>query len=629
MKLILNFIALLGSLKVFFSSTVKNSEAIFLKNYLLEIIKWLGLTNNGSLIFIEGKNVVYSSKTNSGIETIKISEINKNIKIYPNEKIAYVALTYENLLSQLVLQQYFYKFLLKFSIIFGNKKTNSYLRKSIFCSEKIIKKISKLNSKFNESEELSFDKWFLGNIQYTFNKNSVINNLSFKNLFILKSSLGLNSNTQNNFLSKKVNNKINNREEELDPSKNNPKKVFIFYLDNISYYLADNKYFEKDQYPLFAELLEKYKMRNLKFSSTSDWTFPAAISLFSGKKYSDHMIYHRNHRPYYLINDLISNFAEKDNGGIVELKKIYNSFFISGTNWRMHQHHGLSNIFNHLISNPKFSDIYDVISQSYKQIDIAKNDYSLHWINFMDSHHPVKDSVLPTGALKYLNLESIVYGLQYETGPKFDHNLKNKELPKKIYYSQIDSVAKSIDSILSYSYLNTEPKDHLIVFLSDHGSSFCPSAGEYSSTLEKHTPFLSISDNLISEGLFRRIKDKRFSHFGFFKLLVNILNQNLDQISNECLSNFSQIIFPNKPYEFIYFDDKKSVMYKFKSYENMPKDLINHKNKKKKLFYNNSLRKGVWKLIHEKGEFSILENEIPEFVLENFHKVLPFNNQNL
>ena len=78
--------------------------------------------------------------------------------------------------------------------------------------------------------------------------------------------------------------------------------------------------------------------------------------------------------------------------------------------------------------------------------------------------------------MKYLNINSIRDGLQYETGPKFNDNISNKDLPKKIYYSQIESVAKAIDNILNYSYQSWgySSDDHLILFLSDHGSSFCP-----------------------------------------------------------------------------------------------------------------------------------------------------------
>ena len=44
------------------------------------------------------------------------------------------------------------------------------------------------------------------------------------------------------------------------------------------------------------------------------------------------MVFHRAHRPYYSINNLIRNFADNKNEDIYELKKLYQSRFICGTN---------------------------------------------------------------------------------------------------------------------------------------------------------------------------------------------------------------------------------------------------------------------------------------------------------
>ena len=73
MNLILNLLGFLGAKEVFFSATVKNYELVFLKSYFLAIIKAFGVASNSSLISIEGKEITYSIKNNSGIETIKIN----------------------------------------------------------------------------------------------------------------------------------------------------------------------------------------------------------------------------------------------------------------------------------------------------------------------------------------------------------------------------------------------------------------------------------------------------------------------------------------------------------------------------------------------------------------------------
>lgn len=630
----LNLVGFLGAIEVFFSATVKNYELIFFKSYFIAIIKALGIASNSALISIEGKKLIYSVKNNSGIETIKINEINTNIEVNPYEKISYVAISPNKLMNQLLLQKCLYKYLYLISKLFKYTSSTSYLKETISTCYKNINMVKKLNlenKKLSNSNKNTnnFDSWFLENIQYISNDKSELKHISFERLFLLKCSFGYsNEKTKNkiNFLKNESSN-LNKGDlfNKLLIPKGKPKKVFIFYIDNISYYLAENKYQDKEKFPIFSNLIRNHNLKNFKFSSTTDWTFPAAISLFSALKYSDHLTYHRNHKPYYSINNFIRNYAELASGEIRELQKIYKSMFLCGTNWRIHHHHGLSNIFNHLISNPKFTDVYDVISQAYKQIDIANGDKSLHWINFMDAHHPVKDSLLPHGALNYLNLDNIKRGLQYETGPKFDENLRNKELPTNIYHSQINSVSKAINEILTYSYKLSEPKDHLIIFLSDHGSSFCPKEDDYSKILEKHTPLLSISSEFLSPLMIERINNVRFSHFGFFKLIKYLINQDSDELPSECFSNYSQIIFPGKPYEYFYFDDENNCIYSFKSYNKIPLELIDSKHKKTNLISKDFLCIGRWTILHKNKIENIKKENLPFKVICNFNDVMPFS----
>tara|TARA_Y100000739_G_scaffold229782_1_gene246170 strand:+ start:673 stop:2553 length:1881 start_codon:yes stop_codon:yes gene_type:complete len=626
MLILINIIGLLGAIKVSYSSTSRNSEPIFLKGYLFKLLKYFGVTSNDTLIFVEGENIVFSAKNNSGIETVNLDEINTKIKVNKYEKFAYIAITFSNLLKQLVLQKYFYCYLYIISILSGNLSTKYYLKRSISLCNSQIKKIRNLYlAEHKLNNKLKFDSWFLQNIQYSFNNSSVEKELAFKNLFILKASLGINKNYS--FKGNTCKEVLNSNFDDISkPIKDKvPKKVLIFYIDNISFFLANNKYSEEKKYPYFANLLKNHKLKNFKFSSTTDWTFPAAISLFSGKKYTDHMVFHRAHRPYYSINNLIRNFADNQNEDIYELKKLYQARFVCGTNWRMHQHHGLANVFNHLMTNPKFTDVYDVVSQAYKQIDIAQGQNSLHWFNFMDSHHPVKDSVLPFGALKYLNINSIRHGLQYETGPKFNDNISNKELPKEIYYSQIESVAQAIDNILNYSYQSCSSDEHLILFLSDHGSSFCPRKDFYSNILEKHSPLLSISSNYLSSEFIEYAYKSRFSHFGFFKLVRNIIKLNLKNIPKDCFSNYSQIIFPGKPYEFFYFDDDNKLIYQFVSLYSLPKKIVNFSNKNIRNKYKDIFYIGRWYLIKLDKKDNIEFQRIPEYIQKLFNSVLPFS----
>ena len=51
----------------------------------------------------------------------------------------------------------------------------------------------------------------------------------------------------------------------------------------------------------------------------------------------------------------------------------------------MLQHHGLHSFFTNCMSNPKMADIYSVASQVFKQLDIAGDESSFHWIDIMDT----------------------------------------------------------------------------------------------------------------------------------------------------------------------------------------------------------------------------------------------------
>ena len=62
MPILINIIGLLGAINVSYSSTSKNSEPIFLKGYLLKLLKYFGITSNNTLIFVEGENIVFSAK---------------------------------------------------------------------------------------------------------------------------------------------------------------------------------------------------------------------------------------------------------------------------------------------------------------------------------------------------------------------------------------------------------------------------------------------------------------------------------------------------------------------------------------------------------------------------------------
>ena len=69
----------------------------------------------------------------------------------------------------------------------------------------------------------------------------------------------------------------------------------------------------------------------------------------------------------------------------------------------------------------------------------------------------------------------------------------------------------------------------MILFLSDHGSSFFVKKDFYSNILEKHSPLIHIFNYLSSEFIDLHMS-RDFSHFGFFKLVKNIIKLNFKNI---------------------------------------------------------------------------------------------------
>ena len=90
--------------------------------------------------------------------------------------------------------------------------------------------------------------------------------------------------------------------------------------------------------------------------------------MFSSLPYWSHCLYHPRQQNYFQINSLIQQ-SYNNNIAFETFIKKFSARFACGNNWRMHSHHGLTNLFNHILHNPHATDIYDVIGQAYKQIE--------------------------------------------------------------------------------------------------------------------------------------------------------------------------------------------------------------------------------------------------------------------
>ncbi|MDB4616857.1 hypothetical protein OAE23_02005 [Synechococcus sp. AH-551-E11] len=570
-------------------------------------------------ITADGKNLLYTVKNNSGFETIRISDISLNVKILPKEKFCYVVIPESYALRQIQFQKFYFQSLYFLSSTFSprNSDIRSYINSSL---NTLSKAISFGRSSIKESK-YTFSPSLQESIQYSENILDKEISLSYKNCIILKSHLGFLNDLST------VNDKILNQTQkkaDILGMRMQPKKIFIFYIDNISFGTGLSSLGDLGNNSL-QYLSCKYKLSFSKFVSTSNWTFPAALSMFSMSAYWKHKIYHPCNKPYYSVNALIGKSIQKSQA-LQDLLVNYKASFVCGSNWRMNMHHGLNSIFSHGMNNPGYTDIYDVFSQSVKQIDVAKGVKSLHWINVMDAHHPVKGSVLPIGSFDCLPIDKVKLGLDYETGPKSE--ISNTDIPSLIYKSQISSSIKAIDSILEYSLKSTPLRDHLIVFVSDHGSNFPTGTSTYSKIYEKHTPIFAASSSYLWNclgGEDVKFSDHRFAHHSLFDFIAFISGVGgNDLFKKSFLSNISLVIFPGKPYEFIYLDDASETIYHFISKLSLPLSL--QSSRKIKSFWLDLYKKcdpeDIWCAEKNHQSDQINYSDVPDYVLRAFDEIL-------
>ena len=291
----------------------------------------------------------------------------------------------------------------------------------------------------------------------------------------------------------------------------------------------------KDVFPNLSKIFQDEKLISFKNSmSISNWTYPAAISFLTGIPFEKHQKYFPWEKNYLnLINKI---YIGPNSHGLNSLKENFKLRFRAGSNWRMLQHHGLHSFFTNCMSNPKMADIYSVASQAFKQFDIAGDESSFHWIDIMDTHHPVKNSILPSGSIN-LNLDTIIEGLHYENGSKYNYG-EHLKSTREIYFAQIKSVDYFIGAILNYSYEKISKNNHLLAFISDHGTHVMHDNSSFSKDFELHNPLISVLPNENNIQYFKSVSNLPFNPANFLSLLDFSLCENKgSQIIKRFVSN--------------------------------------------------------------------------------------------
>ncbi len=609
---------LLLSLERYLNTLYK--KAVFSKlhfdNLCGRLIHKLSGLDSSVRITSEDEKICFYKKSNSGVESFYANYIEKSIELKPGQSIIFTTIDCDSLLKYLFVELIFLKM-----IHIKRKRCleKQYISNSLRTVKRCFKKISKDNIKRpKEKINSKFFSPFKGSIHCYKNKTALPITLSYKNSLIIANISSVTSNYP--YISKSKL-KQSNLSKPENPFKK-PKRIVIFYLDNISRDTSQNLLLDPIRCPNLSEIFLKKEFIKPKQTCTiSNWTFPAAISMSCCKKFENHRIFHPELKPHTIINQSI--YSSKENKALSELSEAYPNRFRCGTNWRMKPEHGSHSFFNHCMHNPFFGDAYDTCSQVMKQIDIASDSDSIHWVDLMDSHHPVKNNLLPFGSNNFLDSKTVLNGLHYETGPKSNLDKQNaKASSKDIYTSQIINLDRIIGSILNYSYQTISEKDHLLLFISDHGNDFSCKDKSLDRYLEKHQSlfgFIWEGINLNKKSIYENMS---IGPFDIFPLLKSICSDDLNISSKIKNYKYSQIFYPGANYEFFYFYSNNTI-YKYKTITPLPKK--NYSLEKilfNKLSLKNILKKGNWELINNQGINLIDKSKIPNEVVVKLEDVM-------
>ena len=567
-------------------------------------------------ITVEEEKLCLYKKHNSGVESFYANSVGNTIKLNPGQSIIFTVINSEKFLKYLFVEFIF----LKLMLITRKRCIDiKYISKSFDTVKKNLKNFSKSFIKSPEENiNLKFFRHYKSNIIFYNNETNLPINLSYKNSIIIANISSGTNKFPNNINSKDIESNFSKSEKTTKK----PKRIIIFYLDNISRNTSNNLLLDPIKCPNISNiLLDKGFIRPKQTCTITNWTFPAAISMSSCKSFENHKIFHPELKPFTIINQSI--YQNKENKDLLELSKAYPHKFRCGTNWRMKPEHGLHSFFQHCMHNPFLGDAYDTSGQAMKQIDIASKTESIHWIDFMDSHHPVKNYLLPFGSNNYLNSETVLNGLHYQTGPKSNLDKQiAKNSSRDIYTSQIINLDRIIGSILNYSYQTVSKKDHLILFISDHGNDFSSEDTFLERFSEKYQSLFGFLWEGINQNQRIIYENMSIGPFDIFPLLKNICLEDYDISSKIINYKYSQIFYPGSKYQFVYFYTNE-IIYKYETISPLPKKnnslekIITNKIALKKI-----LKKGNWELINNKGKNFIDYSELPNEVFMKFENVI-------
>lgn len=537
----------------------------------------------------EYNKLVYYYKTNQSVDSLAIYNIDSKILLPPGVTLSYVAIPSSQLIHSLTLEIHYQRLLL---FLLSRTKHRHYLTSSLCTAQA---KLDLARSASAPSED-SPSPSYLYDITTVTNHSNQELQISFKNTLLIASK----------FISPQLLPLSSPKNHNLTSSSSHRYRTLCFYLDNVS--LAGIKAILDDSQflPFLSSIYSSPHTFTPSFNpSISNWTYPSAISMFSGLSFEQHKHFHRKTRPALSLNDTIYTSPSISTIQSI-LTSNYSSTYLCGTNWRNKPEHGSHSLFDHCSANPLSDDIYGVLAQSIKHLDLAAASPSYHWIYIMDSHHPIR---APLHSPYPFPPSSILGGLQYETGPK--SSPRNYKSSSQVYISQLAAIDSKIRHIVEYSRAMAPELKHRIVLLSDHGTDFLTTENPYHRVIEKHQPLLCLYDDDLAVAQYLNSSSPIIHPTHYIPFTADPFSATSNNLNDH---NYSQILYPGKPYQYFYFCNK--IAYIYSTNKTMPSTAwASHADM---FYFSKIVHDGSWTMSSPAFTEPINEDQVPPFVASHF-----------
>lgn len=349
--------------------------------------------------------------------------------------------------------------------------------------------------------------------------------------------------------------------QNIDPEQ--PKLILNVFIDGLSQYLLNQEGLENIM-PNTANFFKKGTICSKAYSA-GEWSYVSVANYFTGK-------YTINHRQYHPDFNSISLHRQPLFSEVFQQKE-YLTTTING-NWRCSPLNGYAKGFDRTLYCHGYygMDSREVISETMEHLYAFSNKNHFMWICLFDLHDIGEE--LKTSIGTQINLEA---------KDNIVNNTEQKSVYKKYdskkiaqYKSQLKKMDMYLTALYQFIEDNYSDDEMLISLVSDHGQSFLKDTSNYLDEHRTHIPIMLRGKN-IPKGICNDIIQSN----DLFPTMLHCLGlQETFKHDGQVTKYFggekereyalAETLFPNKPYQIIFFD--KHVKIQFKSVENCSAD---------------------------------------------------------